>query len=160
MQIKLYWWLEVFAAGEGKRFFRGSVFLKRFKARLSLHRLSTTYNDEEIDWEWPGQETGVVTLELEDDQQLPDYLHVIVHYHDNYFDHLFVYTTFEAAESKYKLFEQEEFVEVQSMKYDEGIGLFKASQYQCEQVTLDHDVLTRPDKGSSWALLRSVRVEK
>ena len=93
--------MEAFAAGEGERFFRGSVFLKRFKARLSLHQLNTTYNNKDNDWEWPGQSTGVVTLELEDDQQLPDYLPVILHYHDNYFDYVSVYTTFRAAEAKY-----------------------------------------------------------
>lgn len=44
--------------------------------------------------------------------------------------------------------------DVKTMRWSqEGVGIVKLSQYLCELVCLEAGKLTRPDKGSTWALL-------
>ena len=92
----------------------------------------------------------------------PDKLHFIAHYHDNNFDVVRLFSNLQTAELEDTRLEQREFDDVVKPMLEslEGAGLFKISKYHCEVICLEDERLTRPDKGSTWALLPHVTVGK
>ena len=121
-------------------------------------KMKTSFNDEGEEWEWPGQQVGSIALETPDGTQLPDTLHLLAHYHDNYFDCTLLFTDLKEAKAKYTELEQQEWEDVKQNKYTPD-GIVKMSKYLCTLVSLDDDRLDTPDKGSTLGLLPHVRLE-
>ncbi len=163
MQTPVHHWLKAFADLKRPGLFEPSIgIITRFEARLSL---STKFEDSDGPggkWKWPGDQAGVAGFEHADGTPVPDSLHIIAHYHDNYFDVVRLFSALQTAELEYTRLEQQEFDdEVKRMsRGSEGARLFKMSKYHCEIICLEDGRLTRPDKGSTWALLRHVTVDK
>lgn len=160
MTTVVYYWLEAIAPNysPGRRW-NSNALIHRFEARLALKPLKTSY-DNEHEWEWPGQQVGSIALETPDGTQIPDTLHLLAHYHDNYFDCTLVFTDLKEAKAKYAEMEQRAWEEVKQNKYiPDGNGIVKMSKYLCTLVHMEDGSLDTPDKGSTWCLLAHVRIE-
>lgn len=108
-----------------------------------------------------GQDVGSARVELSDGTQPPDTLHVLAHYHDNYFDCVLLFTDLKEAKLKYAEMEQAEWEDVRQNTYSpDGNGVVKMSEYLCTLVSLEGGSLETPDKGSTWSLLPHVCVER
>lgn len=159
--MKLHYWLEAFTLGGSRR--RNDVrVIGRFEARLSTAPQATKVSDASGDWEWPGEDVGTAELRLTDGEDVPDAVHVLAHYHDNYFDCVHLFTDLKEAKAKFAEVEQELWEEVRHCKYQpDGNGLIKMSRYHCGLVSYDDcdAAFTNPDKGSTWMLLPYVLIE-
>lgn len=101
MKTTVYYWLQAIAPGYNKSISPGSDLITRMEARLSLTPLWTKYTQpDEDDWEWPGEQSGHEELEHGDGSLVPETLHIVAHYHDNYFDCVELFTDLEQARAK------------------------------------------------------------
>ncbi len=161
MKTPVYYWLKAFADLDRKGLFGPSIgIITRMEARLSLNTKFEDSDGPGGNWKWPGDQAGVAGFEHADGTPVPDSLHIIAHYHDNYFDVVRLFSDLQTAELEYTRLEQREFDdEVKPMLGSpEGAGLFKMSKYHCEVNCLEDGRLTRPDKGSTWALLPHINI--
>ena len=123
----------------------------------------TTCKRDEYDWEWPGEQCGGLTLPLADGDDVPEGLHILVHYHDNYFDCVQPFIDLKEAKALFTKYEQELWEQIQQCVYQpDGNGVVKRSKYQvpnCNLVSLEDRIFSNPDKGSTWMLLPYVLIE-
>lgn len=157
--MKLHYWLEAFQLGPPGFFNNNSNrTICHFEARVSTKPLTTKVNPD--DWEWPGEDIGAEDLHLADGDDIPDAVHVLAHYHDNYFDWVKLFTSLEDAKAKYNELEQALWEEVRTCCYQpDGHGVVKMSRYHCTLVSLESGAFKNPDKGSTWMLLPHVHIE-
>ena len=96
-------------------------------------------------------------------------MHLLAHYHDNYFDVVRAYLNQEEAIQSYHSKHQENAEEVEESKRCNGTPFanLQTSRYFCEVAELEQReyfnneraFVERPDKGSAWGLLLSVPIE-
>lgn len=156
--MQLHYWLEAFAVEQNKRI--DVPTLSRFEGRLSTKPLAT--KTSEPDWEWPGDQVGTAELQVADETNIPEAVHVLAHYHDNYFDCIRLFTDLREAKAKFSESEQELWEDVKQRKYSpDGSGIVKMSKYHCALVELDpvDGLFGTQDKGSTWMLLPYVLVD-
>ena len=158
--MRLNYWLEAFPLGRS-RLGPSVNTIGRFEARLSTKPLTSKTSED--DWKWPGDQVGSVELSLAEGDGIPETVHLLAHYHDNYFDCTMLFTNLKEAKAKFEESEQELWKEV---KEDTGVvnhggtGVVKMSRYHCALVMLEDGIFTEPDKGSTWMLLPYVRIER
>lgn len=154
----LHYWIEAFKLGRSRLCVDNRT-ISRFEARLSTKPQKTTYRSD-YDWKWPGEQVGTAELLLADGDDVPSAVHVLAHYHDNYFDHISLYTNLEEAQAKFMDFQQKDLDNVKNFNiWEDGCGMVKLSKYHCALVCIWDGLWNEPDKGSTWMLLPDVLLE-
>lgn len=155
--MRLHYWLEALTIG-GRRQSAGGSIIKHFEGRLSTKPLTQKRGDDE--WEWPGEQVGTAELRVAEGSDMPKAVHVLAHYHDNYFDCVYLFTDLKEAKDKFSEVQRELWQLIETNFYDPpGNGVVKMSKYHCSLVSLEDDVFENPDKGSTWMLLPFTLIE-
>lgn len=153
--MRLHYWLEAFEMYKGR--FRRTRIISRFEARLSTTPLTVKV----VDGDWPGEQVGTAELHVTDGSDTPEAVHVLAHYHDNYFDCILLFTDLKQAKAKFGELQRREWEDVEQSVYQHyERGVVKMSKYHCALVELEDGVFQNPDKGSTLMLLPYVPVEQ
>lgn len=157
--MRLYYWLEALTLGSSPLGTGGRV-ISRFDGLISTKPLTHKCGEGECMCEWPGEQVGTAELHVAEGSGYPEAVHVLAHYHDNYFDCVYVFTDLKEAKDKFIEEQRELWQRIEANYYDPpGNGVVKMSKYHCSLVSFEDGVFQHPDKGSTWMLLPYTLVE-